>query len=311
MGKNFIFITLEGAVQRILDEMISVEDIGKIYTEVCLTRESIPEFLTNNKSNFIIEYARKQVVGERDENCIPNFETTRRKIRLNFKAARERKPNERTEEIWNQLYERMKKILEKLWDEKKIVPTRYKIPEELESIIVNATPIQIENGYYEHFPTKGDANREVAYINGKYYLDCDIYQRATFPSIRGNKFSFFNSDLELLAYEIEGGIDRMGFIDEYYCDPAWREERKFFLQEFLPQYRDLIDQVFSTLNKQGDEGFIKPNTTTIRINDFLIPKQETGKSPITGLPISTVANAVERVGSDPIHSPEKLIPEQE
>lgn len=242
MGKGLIGNSLSYTMQKILSGNISAEDIDKIYAGTCFTKETMPELLNGYR------FYWDSVAYDRAEREICQ--------KYGVKSLMELKDDVKHEKAYEEIYARgeelrptiaveAEQLLHELWNEGKIIQTRYRVPKG-QKIKAKVFP-----GHEVHFIGGEEANEieiegkgesrydEILYLNGEYY----DYPSSSTVSLGIGKSGLFNNEIELLANQLSYG----------FSEDARNVDRVFFLQKMFPEYKDAIEQVSGQLNYRTSE----------------------------------------------------------
>ena len=242
MGKGLIGNSLSYSMSSILSGRISAEDIDKIYAGTCFTEETMPNLLSQYKDYW------DSAAYDRAEKEICEKYGVEKLIELKNGEEYEKAYDEvytRGDELRATVAREAEELLQKLWDEGKIIQTRYRVPQG-QKVKAKVFPGH-ERHYYggeivDEVEIEGKEQGrydEILCLNGEYY---DYTDSAT-VSLGVASNGLFNNEIELLANQLVRGFSN----DDRNID------RIFFLGKMFPQYKDAIEQVSSKLDYGSSE----------------------------------------------------------
>ena len=243
MGKGLIGNSLSYTMSKILSGEVSADDIDKIYCGTCFTEETMSELLS--------EYQTYWDSAARDR--------ARREVCEKYGVQRlgQLRNEEDYDKAYDELYARgdelrptvaaeAEQLLHKLWDEGKIIQTRYRVPEgqKVKAKRLPGHEIRYSDGQVlDEVEIEGTGQGrydEIVCIDGEYFA----YHDTLASSLGLGNSGLYNNEIELLANQIRQGSRTNVF-------PS--EDRSFFLQKLFPQYKEAIAQVMSEMNYELSE----------------------------------------------------------
>ena len=236
MGKGLIGNSLSYTMRKVLSGEVSADDIDKIYAGTCFTEETMSELISG------YEFYWREVASARADAEICTKYGVEEFWDLEDKAERVeayREADERTDELLPEVTAEAEELLHNLWDNNKIVQTRYKVPEG-QTVIAKVAPFIFNKKSYqeEEYETDGGPRGEVVQINGEFYVD----PTANSAGLGISCSKLFNNELELIANQICNGTG------VFYDREGTKETRIFFMQKIFPQYKDAIAQIGEKLS---------------------------------------------------------------
>lgn len=233
MGKGLIGNSLSYTMRKVLIGEVSADDIDKIYAGTCFTEETMPELISE------YEFGWREVANDRAIAEICKKYGVEKIWDLEGRAEREeayREVSERRDELIPEVTVEAEELLHDLWDNNKIVQTRYQVPKG-QTVIVKCPPHGINEEADKTYETDGGPRGEVVQINGEFYQDWDDS-----ASLGWGRSGIFNNELELIANQIDQGFQ-----------VTTKTSRIFFMQKIFPQYKDAIAQVGEKLSDRPRE----------------------------------------------------------
>lgn len=213
MGK--VGNSLSYTMGKILRGEIKYEELDTIYAGTCFTREEAADLIAEYRFNWkdiAVDRAKMELGKESDYKEI----------------------NERADELLPQVTLEAEKLLTQLLDDKKIVQTRYRVPEG-QTVDVEIVLCDKESGN-DTIKSKinGDGIREVISINGQLYDSIGGFSLGT-----GNS-NIFDNELELIANQIANmGNRRISF--------------EFLAKKMFPQHENEIKKMFEHIRSREKE----------------------------------------------------------
>ncbi len=233
MGKGLIGNSLSYTMRKILDGEVSADDIDKIYASTCFTEDTMSKLISEYEFQWdsaARDRAEKEICEKYGVEEIYDLDDREKRIMAHKEAY------SRRDELLPIVTVEAEELLHNLWDNNKIIQTRYRIPEG-ETAIVKI----VENGQEREF----EEGSEVVNINGELYYDYSGYS----ASLGMGTSKLFNSEIELIANQLPNGHS-IGI----------NEARIFYMQKLFPQYKDTIMQVGQAMKINIKEnGFLKLN----------------------------------------------------
>ena len=231
MGKGLIGNSLSYTMTKILSGEISAEDIDKIYAGTCFTEETMSELLSAYQTcwdSAALDRARREVCEK-----------------YGVQKFRELRNEEDYDKAYDEVYARgdelrptvaaeAEQLLHKLWDEGRIIQTRYRVPK---GQTVKARYFPDGSTEYEVTGTGQERYDEILDLNGEYYFT----PIDNVASLGLQTSGLFNNELELIANQL-------------YCGWSWDDnsrhdqDRLIFFEKMFPQYKDVITEVGGKLN---------------------------------------------------------------
>ncbi len=253
MGKGLIGNSLSYTMKQILSGKVSTDDIEKIYAGSCMDESSIPDVI----KQYHFDWEMTAMNKAEEEICqkygVKKIWEIKDKEKL---LQAEREIADRTKELTPEVTAEAEALLHELWNSKKIIQTRYRVPEGKTIKVKRFPDHEVRyNGEIvsDEMEVKGQEEGrdvEVINLNGEYYFHHD-------PNIAylgaGNS-RLFNNEQELIVNQIYYGL-------------SWQDEQRlndriFALQKMFPQYKDAIEKVarslnFDSIRELQEEGFLK------------------------------------------------------
>lgn len=238
MEKGLIGNSLSYTMQEILSGKISAEDIDKIYAQTCVTKNTMSKIIT--EYNFYWENAARtraktEICQKYGVEDIWDLEDEEKRHNAHEELYA------RTGELIPQVVTEAETLLHKLWDEGKIIQTRYRVPE---GQTVKAKVFPSYEFYHGgqvsdevEVTGKGQGRYdEILDLNGEYYYCSDT----AIASLGLQRSGLFNDEKELIANQL--------FVGYSWQDSQRNADRLFAFQKMFPQYKDAIAQVGGKLN---------------------------------------------------------------
>ena len=243
MGKGLIGNSLSYTMQRILSGEVSVDDIDKIYAGTCIAEDRMSGLLQE------YNYYWENVARERAEAEICQKNGVEDIWDLEDKEKRHQAREElyaRAREITPEVATEAETLLHKLWDEGRIIQTRYRVPE---GQTVRAKLLPSRSKWYDgkeaqkevEVTGRGEGRSdEILDLNGEYYYCYDT----GVASLGRQRSGLFNNELELIANQLYNGWS-------WDDDTEKDGDRLFCFEKIFPQYKDVIAEVGGKLNKES------------------------------------------------------------
>lgn len=239
MGKGLIGNSLSYTMGKVLNGEISADDVDKIYAQTCFTEDKMSNLI--NEYNFYWEQsartrAEKEICQKYGVEDIWDLEDREKRHKAHEEVY------VRVGELTPQVVTEAETLLHKLWDEGRIIQTRYRVPKG-QTVKAKVFPGH-ETHYYGgqmsdevEVTGKGQGrNDEILDLNGEYYY---CYDTAV-ASLGMQRSGLFNNEIELIANQLYSGYS--------WQDSQRNADRLFAFQKIFPQYKDAIAQVGGKLN---------------------------------------------------------------
>ena len=318
MGKGLIGNSVIFTMKEILKGKVSVDDIGKIYSDKYIPVDRISEYISENAYDF------GWVASERAAaEILPKY-GVKRLMDLENEGRHEQATQEilaRAEELLPEIIERAKELLKILLDNNKIIQMKYRVPEG-QSVKVKLSPFHInyfqnkelkrethegedsghvqingvdclETEFLEGLSYQGTRfirDREVFQINGEFYLDNGFLAGISYD---GGKL--FNNELELIANQIRYGMPKFDMSKE--C-----EARIFFMEKIFPQHREAIARVGEALLRvrpMSEENVLNILIAVSKKKEHTVEEIREGIADLTPGEVEETLNITNDIGEPP------------
>ena len=239
MGKGLIGNSLSYVMRAVLKGEVSVDDIDKIYAQTCFTEDRMSNLLS--EYNFYWEdsaraRAEEEICQKYGVEDIWDLED--KEMRHNA----HKEVQARADELMPQVVTEAETLLHKLWDEGRIIQTRYRVPEG-QTVKAKLFPGHERHYYGGQVETEVEVTGtgqgrydEILDLNGEYYYSYDT----AVASMGMQRSGFFNNEIELIANQLYNGYS--------WQDTQRNADRLFAFQKLFPQYKDAIAQVGAKLD---------------------------------------------------------------